>query len=75
MRAAAVSVLARFGAQCPDLLPNILVLLQRCMLDTEDEVRDRSTYYHALLSTGDSALITRAILSPPMVGKVLGRGW
>lgn len=66
VRAAAVSVLARFGAQCPDLLPNILVLLQRCMLDTEDEVRDRSTYYHALLSTGESALIARCILNPPM---------
>lgn len=66
VRAAAVSVLARFGAQCPDLLANILVLLQRCMLDTEDEVRDRSTYYHALLSTGDTALIARCILNPPM---------
>ncbi|KAF2350702.1 Clathrin/coatomer adaptor adaptin-like N-terminal [Trinorchestia longiramus] len=66
VRAAAVSVLARFGAQCPDLLPNILVLLQRCMLDTEDEVRDRSTYYHAVLSTRDAALIARCILNPPM---------
>ncbi|KAA0203341.1 hypothetical protein HAZT_HAZT008451 [Hyalella azteca] len=66
VRAAAVSVLARFGAQCPDLLPNILVLLQRCMLDTEDEVRDRSTYYHAVLSTRDPAIIARCILNPPM---------
>ena len=52
VRAAAVSVLARFGATVPRLLPNVLVLLQRCRLDCDDEVRDRSTYYHALLSTG-----------------------
>uniref|UniRef100_A0A2P2I1X4 Coatomer subunit gamma n=1 Tax=Hirondellea gigas TaxID=1518452 RepID=A0A2P2I1X4_9CRUS len=66
VRAAAVSVLARFGAECSELLPNILVLLQRCMLDTEDEVRDRSTYYHALLSSDDTSLIARCILNPPM---------
>ena len=38
VRAAAVSSLARFGALCDDLLPNILVLLARCQLDTDDEV-------------------------------------
>jgi len=66
VRAAAVSVLARFGATVPRLLPNVLVLLQRCRLDCDDEVRDRSTYYHALLSTGDAPLIARGILNPPM---------
>lgn len=65
VRAAAVSVLAKFGAQCEGLLPNILVLLQRCMMDTEDEVRDRATYYHAILATRDSTLIHRYILNPP----------
>merc|ERR1719423_208161 len=65
VRAAAVSVLARFGATVPRLLPNVLVLLQRCRLDCEDEVRDRSTYYHALLSTGDPHVIARGILNPP----------
>ncbi len=39
VRAAAVSALARFGALCDDLLPNILVLLSRCMMDGDDEVR------------------------------------
>ena len=39
VRAAAVSSLARFGALCDDLLPNILVLLARCQLDTDDEAR------------------------------------
>ena len=45
VRAAAVSALARFGALCDDLLPNILVLLGRCQLDNDDEVRDRATYF------------------------------
>ena len=67
VRAAAVSVLAKFGAQCDGLLPNILMLLQRCMMDTEDEVRDRATYYHAILATRDSTLIHRYILNPPQV--------
>jgi len=66
VRAASVSVLARFGALCPTLLPNILVLLQRCMLDTEDEVRDRATYYHCLLSTSDDELVSKCVLHPPM---------
>ncbi len=38
VRAAAVSALARFGALCDDLLPNILVLLTRCTMDGDDEV-------------------------------------
>ena len=38
VRAAAVSALARFGALCDDLLPNILVLLSRCQMDADDEV-------------------------------------
>lgn len=67
VRAAAVSVLAKFGAQCETLLSNVLVLLQRCMMDTEDEVRDRATYYHAVLATRDSTLIHRYILNPPQV--------
>lgn len=49
MRAAAVSALARFGALCDDLLPNVLVLLTRCQLDVDDEVRDRATYFKAIL--------------------------
>ncbi|CAF4934647.1 unnamed protein product, partial [Rotaria sp. Silwood1] len=40
VRAAAVSALAKFGAASEDLLPNILVLLQRTTLDQDDEVRD-----------------------------------
>jgi len=49
IRAAAVSTLAKFGAISEELLPNILVLLHRCQLDTDDEVRDRATYYKTIL--------------------------
>ncbi|XP_026544520.1 coatomer subunit gamma-2-like [Notechis scutatus] len=45
VRAAAVSALAKFGAQNENLLPSILVLLQRCVMDSDDEVRDRATFY------------------------------
>lgn len=45
VRAAAVSSLAKFAAHCDDLLPQILVLLERSTLDTDNEVRDRATYY------------------------------
>ena len=49
-RAAAVSALAHFGAACEDLLPDVLVLLQRSLMDTDDEVRDRATFFYSLLT-------------------------
>jgi len=63
VRAAAVSSLARFGALCDDLLPNILVLLARCQLDTDDEVRDRATYFRAILEQHHPALNSQYILN------------
>merc|ERR1712110_531736 len=63
VRAAAVSALARFGALCDDLLPNILVLLARCQLDTDDEVRDRATYFRAILEQHHPALNSQYILN------------
>ncbi|KAB0375836.1 hypothetical protein FD755_012479 [Muntiacus reevesi] len=56
VRAAAVSTLAKFGAQNENLLPSILVLLQRCMMDTDDEVRDRATFYLNVLQQRQMAL-------------------
>ncbi len=49
IRAAAVTALAKFGAESASLRPNILVLLAHCQLDTDDEVRDRATYYRSVL--------------------------
>ncbi|KAH8383580.1 hypothetical protein KR009_009353 [Drosophila setifemur] len=51
VRAAAVTALSQFGASCPALLGNILVLLGRCQMDPDDEVRDRATYYLSILNS------------------------
>lgn len=67
VRAAAVSALAQFGAACPELLPNILVLLARCQMDFDDEVRDRATYYHSILTLGNMHLNIHYILEPLQV--------
>lgn len=63
VRAAAVSALARFGALCDDLLPNVLVLLSRCQLDMDDEVRDRATYFRAILEHHQQTLNSQYILN------------
>ena len=41
VRASAVSALAKFGIQLDYLRPSIVVLLQRCLYDNDDEVRVR----------------------------------
>lgn len=56
VRAAAVSAMAQFGSACPDLKENILVLLNRCQMDTDDEVRDRATYYLTILENSNNTL-------------------
>lgn len=71
VRAAAVSAVAQFGAQRPELLPNIRVLLARCQLDDEDEVRDRAIYYSAILESGDQQLINDYIINLPKPNPVL----
>lgn len=65
VRAAAVAAVAQFGAQRPDLLPNVRVLLARCQLDDDDEVRDRALCYSALLDSGDRQLIEDYIINVP----------
>lgn len=70
VRAAAVSSLAKFGAQCNDLLPQILVLLDRSTLDTDDEVRDRATYYLNVLKQRQQSLYLQCILNPLQVSLV-----
>ena len=63
VRAAAVAALAKFGAACEHLRPSCIVLLERCLLDVDDEVRDRATLYVHLLKSGDKALISQYILN------------
>lgn len=76
VRAAAVSALAQFGAVCPALLQNILVLLGRCQMDSDDEVRDRATYYLTILQAANVAnnnnfIIERPNLSIPLLERAL----
>ncbi|TPX44374.1 hypothetical protein SeLEV6574_g04537 [Synchytrium endobioticum] len=49
VRAAAVSSLARFAAENAELRDRIQVLLNRCLDDVDDEVRDRAALYLAIL--------------------------
>ncbi|XP_061510592.1 coatomer subunit gamma isoform X1 [Anopheles gambiae] len=76
VRAAAVAAIAQFGACCPDLLPNVLVLLNRCQMDCDDEVRDRATYYYTILNQSNPELNKRfiadhEIVSLPLLEKSL----
>ncbi|GAB4819163.1 hypothetical protein N2152v2_006209 [Parachlorella kessleri] len=60
VRAAALSSLAQFGAECPELRPRILTLLTRALYDNDDEVRDRATLYlHQLQGAGAAATSVR----------------
>jgi len=61
VRAAAVSSLAKFGASVPSLRGSMITLLKRCVHDADDEVRDRSTFYAAVLSSGDDAMIKKFV--------------
>ncbi|XP_067619303.1 coatomer subunit gamma [Eurosta solidaginis] len=62
VRAAAVTALAQFGASCPALITNILVLLSRCQMDPDDEVRDRATYYLHLLESNKPEIYKHYII-------------
>ncbi|XP_034665165.1 coatomer subunit gamma [Drosophila subobscura] len=62
VRAAAVTALSQFGASCPALLTNILVLLGRCQMDPDDEVRDRATYYLSILNSERADLYKNYII-------------
>ncbi|XP_076753592.1 coat protein (coatomer) gamma isoform X1 [Xylocopa sonorina] len=66
VRAAAVTALARFAAACPPLLPNVLVLLSRCQLDSDDEVRDRAAYYCAILQQQNDPTVL-PLVQPPQL--------
>ena len=77
VRAAAVTSLAKFGALVPSLRANIIVLLKRCVHDADDVVRDRSTFYGAVLASDSEPLVKKYIVDvAPMklagVEKALG---
>ncbi|XP_050534139.1 coatomer subunit gamma-2 [Daktulosphaira vitifoliae] len=64
VRAAAVGAMAKYAAQCSMLHDSIKVLLKRCCLDVDDEVRDRATFYSQLLSSNNRMLITDYLSEP-----------
>ncbi|ESO90558.1 hypothetical protein LOTGIDRAFT_191967 [Lottia gigantea] len=70
VRAAAVSALAKFGAHCEELLPSCIVLLERCQLDSDDEVRDRATFYTSILKQQQKSLNSAYILNGLQVSVV-----
>ncbi|XP_046580673.1 coatomer subunit gamma-2-like [Haliotis rubra] len=70
VRAAAVSALAKFGGHCEELLPSCIVLLERCQLDSDDEVRDRATFYVNILKQQQKALNSAYILNGLQVSVV-----
>lgn len=70
VRGAAVAALAKFGALHAPLLDSVLVLLERCKLDTDDEVRDRATFYHRVLSLRSDQLNAKFILQPMQLSVV-----
>ena len=60
VRAAAVTNLAKLGLAVPTLATSIVALLRRCLLDDDDEVRDRATMYIQLLNQKVASLKTGA---------------
>lgn len=49
IRAASVSALASFAHKVPSLRQSILVLLNKCLRDSDDEVRERAYFFIRLL--------------------------
>lgn len=74
---AAITSLAKFGASCEDLLPSVLVLLDRCLMDNDDEVRDRALLYLQVLRQKQKALSSAYILNrnAQLVACGCGFGW
>ncbi|TPP66442.1 Coatomer subunit gamma [Fasciola gigantica] len=66
VKCTATTALARFAAQNEEMLPSILVLLKRIMLDEDDEVRDRAAFYYYILSSNDATLRNTYLLTEEM---------
>lgn len=49
IRAASISALATFAHKVPALRKSILVLLYKCLKDSDDEVRERAYFFIKLL--------------------------
>jgi coatomer protein complex subunit gamma len=47
----------------PDLRASVCILLNRCLLDTDDEVRDRAAYYLTILETNSQQMNNNYIMN------------
>lgn len=62
IRASAVSALAAFAHSVPTLRKSIVILLQKCLTDSDDEVRERAFFYINLLSQkGDESFLQEGL--------------
>jgi coatomer protein complex subunit gamma len=62
VRAAAVSALSKFAAQCPSLRTSVMTLLKRSLIDEDDETRDRAALAVAVL---EDAMEKNPYVPPP----------
>lgn len=62
VRAAAVSALAKFAAQCPSLRTSVMTLLKRSLCDEDDETRDRAAIAVSVL---EAAMAVNPYVAPP----------
>jgi coatomer protein complex subunit gamma len=61
VRAAAVSALSKFAAQCPSLRTSIMALLKRSLMDEDDETRDRAAIAVSIL---EDAMVNFPYVAP-----------
>jgi len=66
VRAAAVSALVKFALAVDSLRTPVLAVLDRCMKDTDDEVRDRATLYHCALTNSTMASLLNPTIDIPL---------
>ncbi|PHJ19894.1 coatomer gamma 2-subunit protein [Cystoisospora suis] len=70
VRVAGVDALVKIALHCPNLRSDILVLLESCLYDNDDEVRDRTQlYYSSLLQSLSSSSGEQQIMSSLTNGK------
>jgi len=53
IRAAAVTSLAQFAFKVASLKDSIVLLLKKCLNDSDDEVRERAHFYYTVLTESD----------------------
>ncbi|EGC39052.1 hypothetical protein DICPUDRAFT_45443 [Dictyostelium purpureum] len=62
IRAAAVTSIAKFGLLYEPMRDKVIILLQRCLLDEDDEVRDRAILYLRLFKEDDIHYLSKILM-------------